>query len=107
LAAGGEQTWSLTHRDGSTTGFTARPRLLCSDLNTQYQAVIGGVGMALLPARIASRGLKYGDLEQLLPEWSTAEEDIHVVFVSRRGMLPSVRALLDYLFANLPEVLQK
>ncbi|WP_097462112.1 LysR substrate-binding domain-containing protein [Mangrovitalea sediminis] len=106
LGAGEEQVWSLINNEGEATRVTARPRLLCTDLNTQYQAVIGGVGMALLPSRIASKGLKYGALEQLLPHWSTAEEDIHVLFASRRGMLPSVRALLDYLFEHLPEALQ-
>ncbi|MDX1817979.1 MAG: LysR substrate-binding domain-containing protein [Marinobacter sp.] len=105
LAAGDEQVWSLHHEQGEGARLTVRPRLLCTDLNTQYQAVIGGVGLGLLPERIALRGLKYDALEQVMPQWSTAEEDIHVVFVSRRGLLPSVRALLDYLFEALPEAL--
>lgn len=105
LGAGDEQVWSLVDGEGRAIRVTARPRLLCTDLNTQYQAVIGGVGMAMLPSRIASKGLKFGALEQLLPQWSTSEEDIHVLFASRRGMLPSVRAMLDYLFEHLPEAL--
>ena len=32
-----------------------------------------------------------------LDEWQPRREVIHAVFASRRGLLPSVRALVDYL----------
>jgi DNA-binding transcriptional LysR family regulator len=38
-------------------------------------------------------------------EWGTPEQGIHLVFVSRRGMLPSVRALIDYLVEHMPAAL--
>ncbi|SDY53097.1 LysR substrate-binding domain-containing protein [Nitrosomonas sp. Nm58] len=41
--------------------------------------------------------LAQGKLIRLLPEWAPRREIIHVVFPSRRGLLPSVRALIDYL----------
>lgn len=101
LAAGQEQTWTLTASDGSVAKVTLRPRLLCSDINVQYQAAISGVGIALLPQRIAARGLKYSALAQVANNWGTPEEPIHIVIASRRGLLPSVRALVDYLKENL------
>jgi DNA-binding transcriptional LysR family regulator len=33
----------------------------------------------------------------VLPDWRPANEIVHAVFPSRRGLLPSVRALLDFL----------
>lgn len=102
LLAGAEQTWVLTDAEGTTEKVPLRPRLLCSDLSVQYQAAISGVGIALLPQRIATRGLKYGALVHVADEWGTPEEGIHLVIASRRGLLPSVRALVDYLVERLP-----
>jgi DNA-binding transcriptional LysR family regulator len=34
---------------------------------------------------------------QLLPDWEPKPETVHAVFPSHRGMLPSVRALIDFL----------
>src|SRR5581483_6816090 len=102
LAAGQEQTWALTAGDGRSTRVPVRPRLLCTDLALQYQAALGGVGVALLPLRVAWRGLDDGSLLRVAREWGTPEQAIHLVFVSRRGMLPSVRALIDYLVEQMP-----
>jgi DNA-binding transcriptional LysR family regulator len=33
----------------------------------------------------------------VLPDWAPRREIIHAVFASRRGLLPSVRAVIDYL----------
>ncbi len=47
-----------------------------------------------------------GQLRRLLPEWAPPPEILHAVFPSRRGQLPSVRALLTYLtdrFAQMTE----
>jgi DNA-binding transcriptional LysR family regulator len=36
-------------------------------------------------------------LVEVLPEWTLQPETIHIVFLSHRGLLPSVRALIDFL----------
>ncbi len=38
-----------------------------------------------------------GELVHLLAGWEPRREVIHAVFASRRGLLPAVRALVDYL----------
>lgn len=106
LLQGAEQTWALVGPEGRSARIAHKPRLLCSDLNVQYQAAISGVGVALLPQRIAARGLKYDALRRVAPDWGTPEEDIHAVIATRRGMLPSVRVLLDHLIAHLPSALE-
>lgn len=105
LSGGEEQTWTLFDSAGESLRVTHRPRLLCSDLSVQYQAAVSGVGVALLPHRVAAQGLKYGALVHIATDWSTKVEDLHLQFASRRGMLPSVRSLMDYLIAHLPQVL--
>nr|WP_198408433.1 LysR substrate-binding domain-containing protein [Methylomicrobium lacus] len=47
-----------------------------------------------------------GTLVKVLPEWAPNREIIHAVYPSRRGLLPSVRALIDFLserYGNLDE----
>lgn len=105
VRTGAEQTWTLTSTDGRTMKVSHRPRLLCSDFTVQYQAALGGVGIALLPQRVAWRGLKEGTLVRVASQWGTPEQDIHLVFASRRGMLPSVRALIDFLVEQVPMAL--
>jgi DNA-binding transcriptional LysR family regulator len=41
--------------------------------------------------------IKAGALLDVLPDWTPQTGIIHAVFPSRRGLLPSVRELLDHL----------
>jgi DNA-binding transcriptional LysR family regulator len=105
LDAGPEQTWSISCTDGRTARLAHRPRFLCSDFVVQSVAAIGGVGIALIPLRLAWRGLNDGTLVRVAKEWATPDQDIHLVYASRRGMLPSVRALIDFLVQQVPMAL--
>jgi DNA-binding transcriptional LysR family regulator len=99
------QSWALSSSHGKEYKLQHQPRLLCSDYTVQYEAAVGGVGIALLPLRVAWRGLQAGSLVHVAKDWSSAEQDIHLVFVSRRGMLPAVRALIDNLVQQIPKAL--
>lgn len=105
LREGAEQTWTLTATDGRVTKIAHRPRMLCSDFTVRHQAALGGVGVAFLPLRVAWRGLHDGSLVRVIKDWGTPEQDIHLVYVSSRGMLPSVRALIDFLTLRVPTAL--
>jgi len=106
LRGGPEQRWTLVAVDGGErVEVPHRPRLLCSDFAVQYQAALEGVGVALLPLRIAAPALAEGRLVAVLPGWQSPADDIHAIVPTRRGMLPAVRALLDFLAAELPGVL--
>ena len=49
--------------------------------------------------------LEAGTLVRVAPAWSTPEQDIHLVFPTRRGLLPAVRALIGYLVLTIPDAL--
>lgn len=102
---GAEQHWSLVNAEGDSFRLKHRPRLLCSDFTVQVQAALGGVGIALLPLRIVWPSLADGTLVRVAKNWGTPEQDIHLVFASRREILPSVRALIDYLVLHVPNAL--
>jgi DNA-binding transcriptional LysR family regulator len=46
---------------------------------------------------VVKADLDSGALVDVLPQWRPRAGIVHAVFSSRRGLLPSVRALLDFL----------
>jgi DNA-binding transcriptional LysR family regulator len=65
-------------------------------------AVLAGLGIALLPESVVKTDIESGRLEQVLPAWTLPLGVFHVVFPTRRGLLPSVRAFIDFLAERMP-----
>ena len=72
-----------------------------------FQAAVHGIGIALLPEQVISAPLKERLVERVLPEWSGAKNILHLVYPTPRGMLPSVRSLIDYLLIYVPAWLRE
>jgi DNA-binding transcriptional LysR family regulator len=92
-----EQVWSLQNNFGETINLDHTPRFLSSDMVTLQHAAIAGVGVTQLPAMFVQEQLASGALIHLLPDWVLPTQAIHAVFPSRRGLLASVRCLIDFL----------
>lgn len=73
------------------------PRFITTDMTALYRAALAGVGIVQLPSLMLGDSLTSKNLIAVLPEWEPRREVIHAVYPSRRGLLPSVRALLDFL----------
>ncbi|MGD9802002.1 MAG: LysR substrate-binding domain-containing protein [Hyphomicrobiaceae bacterium] len=96
----GEHFWSLDGPDGSHARIRHHPRLIVDDMVALCFAARNGVGVAELPTMMIGREIENGGLVDVLPDWSPKSRVVHAVFPSRRGLLPSVRALLDHLAAE-------
>jgi DNA-binding transcriptional LysR family regulator len=94
-------TWLLTAENGETRNVPVKPRLASGSFDILMAAACQGAGIALLPARYCQDALASGALVRVLPEWSGTDGILHLVFASRRGMLPSVRAVIDFAAAAL------
>ncbi|WP_291836555.1 LysR substrate-binding domain-containing protein [Brevundimonas sp.] len=92
-----DHTWALHHRDGMTASVRHAPRLVTDDLHMLHEGALQGVGVVLLPTVTVGRDLEEGRLIDLFPDWRPKRWIVHAVFPSRRGLLPSVRLLLDFL----------
>jgi len=73
------------------------PRLITDDIAVLREATLAGVGVAQLPTVMIWEDIRAGRLVHVLPQWQPRSGIVHAVFPSRRGLLPSVRALLDFL----------
>jgi DNA-binding transcriptional LysR family regulator len=92
-----EHEWRLVGPDGATTTVQHSPRLVTEDMAALRLAALQGIGVCQLPALVVREDIKTGRLIELLPAWRPHTGIIHAAFPSRRGMLPSLRALLDFL----------
>jgi DNA-binding transcriptional LysR family regulator len=92
----GPSVWTLTSRAGQKETIDFQARLATGDFGLLVAAACAGVGIALLPRRNCSADVTSGRLVQVLPSWGAPDGIIHLVFTSRRGMLPGVRALVDF-----------
>lgn len=103
----GQGRWTLIEAGGETMTVRHSPRLSSDDMRLQLEAAIRGIGVALLPEPIVSASVQRGSLEVVLPRWSAANHVIHLLYPRPRGMLPSVRSLIDYLTVHLPARIQE
>jgi len=96
-----DHQWRLeAAADGRTAAITHHPRLVTDDMVALREAALAGVGVVQLPTMMIREDLEAGRLVPVLPDWRPPAGIIHAVFPSRRGLLPSVRALLDFLTAQ-------
>lgn len=99
------RAWELVGPQGESVRTALMPRMVCRDFVLLHAAVRAGLGIARLPASVVREDLQSGALARVLPEWNTPQGILHVVFPSRRGMLPALRAFIDFLAQHLPGTL--
>lgn len=78
-----------------------RPRLVTSDIELLHQAVCDGIGAARLPLDLVEKEVAAGSLQPILSDWHFPTMVVHGVYPSRRGVLPSLQKLLNFLTQHL------
>lgn len=99
-----EHVWQLDGPDGQAATIRHVPRFVTDDMMALRQAALAGVGVVQLPVMMVTEELKRGSLVRVVPSWHPRSGLIHAVFPSRRGLLPSVRALIDFLATRFQEI---
>ncbi len=99
-----EHTWELMDATGARATYKHTPRLVTDDMVMLRAAALAGVGVVQLPGMVMCDEVASGSLVPLLPEWTLPHHVVHLVFPSRRGLLPSVRALIDFLAAEFAQL---
>jgi DNA-binding transcriptional LysR family regulator len=64
---------------------------------TRAEAVLHGLGIALLPTFIIGKELQSGRLQSVLSEYIPLERYIYAVYLPNRHLSAKVRAFIDYL----------
>ncbi len=93
----GLDRWMLVDDAGAEAVVVHEPRLSAQEFSILREAAIAGAGIAFLAEYACREPIADGRLERVLPTWAGREGILHIVFTSRRGLLPGVRAVIDFL----------
>lgn len=99
----GEDHWELFGPDNQTYSFSHEPRLACGDFTALREAALAGLGVGLLPEHVVRHALRDGLLVRIFPGWHAEDGTVYLVFTTRRGLPPAVRALIDQLAERFRE----
>ncbi|RFS34605.1 LysR family transcriptional regulator [Acinetobacter sp. SWAC5] len=96
-----DQNIVLHNEENQQIKIRVNPTVLGSDLSMLAELARQDCGIALLPDSVVKTHLNSGALVRVLPTWKAPHGTFHVVYPSRRGLLPAVRVFIDYLVAQL------
>ncbi len=99
----GEIVWDFKDAAGNPRSVRHEPRMTCVDFAALRDAAVAGLGIALLPDHVCRNQLAGGQLVHVFPGWRTEEGIVHLVFTTRRGLPPAVRAFIDHLAGSFRE----
>jgi DNA-binding transcriptional LysR family regulator len=95
--------WHLTRGDESVR-LKLRPRLRVNTSLAAREALQRGLGIGLLPRRLAKSADQPALLTRVLSDWDAPQVPVHAVFASARYLSPKVRAFIDLAAANFHPV---
>jgi DNA-binding transcriptional LysR family regulator len=94
-----EIAWEFTGPDDAVHAVRTEPRMTCVDYVSLRDATVAGLGVAVLPDHTVRDQLTSGELVHVFPQWKAATGIVHLVFTTRRGLPPVVRAFIDHVAA--------
>jgi DNA-binding transcriptional LysR family regulator len=99
----GRHVFRLIAPDGRRHEFEHEPRLVTADLGMIREAVMRGVGIAALPDMMYLAALRSGQMSPVMPGWTFPAPQLYAVFLSRLGMVPAIRAFVDFLVESIED----
>jgi len=94
-----QDPWRLQGPTGEIS-VPASGNLRLNDDEALAQAVLGGLGVGLLPTFIIGQELQSGRLQAVLSEYVALERQIYSVYLPNRHLSAKVRAFIDFLLAR-------
>lgn len=104
VVRGGAPQWQLRNASGQDISVPIAPRFQSNDMISTKEAACANLGIAALPGYICKEELRNGTLQRVLPGWMVADARMTALMPHRTGLLPAVRALIDFLAVEIPKV---
>ena len=98
---GSPASWVLRNAEGREVTVVPCARLHADESVVILEAAATGLGIATLPVGIVRDFVADGRLVQVMPRWSAGSVTTTLLMPSRRGQLPSVRAVVDAMVKGL------
>ena len=87
--------WALQDTAGASKNFTVNGPLLANNGNLICDAMLNGMGIAILPTFIVGDAIRNGKAITILNEWKQKPSDISLLYPSSKHLSAKVRAFVD------------
>ena len=94
-------TWTLVRRREKRR-VTFAPRFSVNRFGAAREAVLGGLGIAILPEVLCVDDIKTRRLVRVLPSWEGEPGGVNIVYRANRSRTAAVRTCIEHLLAALP-----
>ncbi|MBW8726113.1 MAG: substrate binding domain-containing protein, partial [Inquilinus limosus] len=89
--------WRLRHRDGREAQVALGSSFVADESIVLLKAAVAGLGVVCAPETMSADARVAGTLTHVLPEWEAGTVWTTLLTPHRRGQLPAVRAVIDFL----------
>ena len=87
--------WALQDAAGAIKNFTVNGPLLANNGNLICDAMLNGMGIAILPTFIAGEAIRNGKAITILNDWKQKTSDISLLYPSSKHLSAKVRTFVD------------
>jgi len=111
IGLAGSQFWSakeihLSAPKRAEQSIPISPVLVCEGVTSIREAVLSGLGVAVLPDWMVKDDLLAGRLVRVLPEWSARDLPVHLVYAGHRLLPVRVSTFIDFAVGYLTRELE-
>jgi DNA-binding transcriptional LysR family regulator len=96
-------TWRLRNRTGDVAAVVPRVCMSADESLVLLKAAVAGLGVVCLPESMTREAVEAGRLARVLPAWTAGTVTTTILTPHRRGQLPAVRAVIDFLSEGVDE----
>ncbi|MFD4840060.1 LysR substrate-binding domain-containing protein [Achromobacter sp. NPDC058515] len=89
--------WRLGDASGRVVEVAPRAQLYADESVSLMKAAEAGLGIVCLPEMISAQAVREGRLIRVLPAWTAGRVMTTILTPHKRGQLPAVRAVIDFL----------
>lgn len=94
------KSWQLRDAGGRSVQASPQPVFYADESVSLIKAAESGLGIVCLPETFSAQAVREGRLVQLLPEWTAGRVMTTILTPHKRGQLPAVRAVIDFLMQD-------
>ncbi|MGR9079128.1 LysR substrate-binding domain-containing protein [Rhizobium leguminosarum] len=96
-----EDQWRLYFDGGDEVLVALHSVMAADEPYVLMEMAVSGLGITSLPTSVCRKALADGRLVRVLPEWTAGSIETTILMPHRRGQLPAVRAVVDFLAERL------
>jgi len=89
--------WPLIAKDNKSHTITVKSKMAVNSPQAVREMAIAGGGIAMTPKFIVDDAIENGQLQQILPEYTTLEFGLFAIYPHRKYIAKKVRCFIDFL----------